>query len=55
MESIQRMVPPDSPVVALAQQGVEAAGNIVTTTPSIRNCQGEPSGGNRSNDRTKQA
>jgi hypothetical protein len=34
MESIQRMVPQDSPLVALAQQGVEAVGNIITASPS---------------------
>jgi hypothetical protein len=32
IESIQRMVPPDSPLVALAQQGAEAAGNIIACT-----------------------
>jgi hypothetical protein len=55
MESIQRMVPPDSPLVALAQQGVEAAGNIITAAPGAGNHQGEPSGGNRSHDQAKRA
>jgi hypothetical protein len=36
MESIQRMVPQDSPLVALAQQGNEAMGQIVATEPSVR-------------------
>jgi hypothetical protein len=40
------MVPPDSPLIALAQQGVEAVGNIVATTPTAENQRGEPSGGN---------
>jgi hypothetical protein len=55
MESIHRMVPHDSPLIALAQHGVEAASNIVTTAPSTENHQGEPSSGNRSNDWAKQA
>jgi hypothetical protein len=37
MESIQCMVPPDSPVVVLAQQGVEAVGNIVAVAPTAEN------------------
>jgi hypothetical protein len=53
MESIQWMVPHDSPLVALAQQGVEAADNIVVATPSTRNYWGEPSIGNQSNDQAK--
>jgi hypothetical protein len=55
LESIQRMVPQDSPLMALAQQGVEAAGNIVGAAPSARNHQGEPSVCNRSNDQAKRA
>jgi hypothetical protein len=55
MESIQRMVPPDSPLIALAQQGVEAAGNIIATTPMAENHRGEPSSGNRSHERAKRA
>jgi hypothetical protein len=34
MESIQRMVLLDSPLAALAQQGVEAASNIVAAAPT---------------------
>jgi hypothetical protein len=49
------MVPPDSPLVALAQQGVEAAGNIITAAPGAENHQGDPSGGNRSHDQAKRA
>jgi hypothetical protein len=48
MKSIQRMVPLDSPLVSLAQQGVEAACNIVAAAPSARNRQGKHSIGNRS-------
>jgi hypothetical protein len=55
MESIHRMVPQDSPLIALAQHGVEAASNIVTAAPSTENHRGEPSSGNRSNDWAKQA
>jgi hypothetical protein len=55
MESIQCMVPPDSPVVVLAQQGVEAVGNIVAVAPTAENHRGEPFGGNRSHDRAKRA
>jgi hypothetical protein len=55
MESIQRMVPHDSPLVALAQQGDEAVGQIVVAEPSTENHRGEPSIGNRSTDRTKRA
>jgi hypothetical protein len=47
------MVPLDSPIVALAQQGVEAAGNIVAMAPTAENHRDEPSGGNRSHDRAK--
>jgi hypothetical protein len=49
------MVLPHSPLVALAQQGVEAADNIVTTAPTTGNHRGEPSCGNRSNDQAKRA
>jgi hypothetical protein len=42
MESIQRMVPQDSPIVALAQQGAEAMGQIVAAAPSAKNPQGDP-------------
>jgi hypothetical protein len=49
MVSIQRMAPEGSPLVALAQQGVEAANNVITVERSLENRQGEPSAGNRSN------
>jgi hypothetical protein len=41
--------------MALAQQGVEAVGHIVTAKLSTGNHQGEPSVGNRSDDRAKHA
>jgi hypothetical protein len=49
------MVPQNFPLIALAQQGVEAAGNIIVATPSVGNHPGEPSIGNHSIDRAKQA
>jgi hypothetical protein len=55
MESIQRMFPQDSPLVALAQQGAEAMGQIVIAEPSAGNHQGEPSVDNWSVDRAKHA
>jgi hypothetical protein len=55
MESIQRMVMPDSPLVSLTQQGVDAIGNIIAAAPSAKIRQGEPSSGNQSNDRANQA
>jgi hypothetical protein len=55
MESIQVMIPPDSPLVALAQQGVEAAGNIVAVVPTAGNHRDEPFGGNQSHDWVKGA
>jgi hypothetical protein len=55
MESIQQNVPHDSPLIALAEQGVEGAGNIVAAAPSVKNHQGEPSSGNRSNNQGKRA
>jgi hypothetical protein len=55
MESIQQMVPHDSPLVTLAQQGAEVVGNIIAMEHSARNHQGEPSVGNRSADRAKRA
>jgi hypothetical protein len=55
MESIQQTVPHDSPLIALAEQGVEGAGNIIAAAPSVENHQGEPFGGNRSNDQGKRA
>jgi hypothetical protein len=45
MESIQRMPPEGSPLVALAQQGAEAV-NYVIAQRSISNPRGEPSVGN---------
>jgi hypothetical protein len=54
MESIQRMTPEASPLVALAQQGTEAV-NYVRAQQSVGNPRGEPSVSNRSNDRVKQA
>jgi hypothetical protein len=54
MESIQRMTPEGSPLVALAQQGAESA-NYVIAQRSADNLRGEPSIGNRSNDWVKRA
>jgi hypothetical protein len=54
MESIQRMAPEDSSLIALAQQGTEVV-NIVVAQRSADNPRGEPSVGNRSNDRRKRA
>jgi hypothetical protein len=47
------MVPPDSLLVALVQQGVEAMGNITASAPTVGNHWGEPSGDNRSHDQAK--
>jgi hypothetical protein len=55
MESIQWIVPPDSTLAALAQQGVEAVGNIIAVAPTTGNHRGEPSGGNGSHDREKKS
>jgi hypothetical protein len=55
MESIQRMVPQDALLVTLAQQGAEAAGQIIEAEPSASNHRGEPSIGNRPADRAKRA
>jgi hypothetical protein len=54
MESIQRMVAEDSPLIALAQQGAEAV-NVIVAQRLVGNPRGEPSVGNRSNDRGKRA
>jgi hypothetical protein len=54
MESIQRMSPEGSPLVALAQQGAEAV-NFIITQRSVCNSRGEPCVSNRSNDRAKRA
>jgi hypothetical protein len=48
MESIQRLVPQDSPLVALILQGVETMGQIIATQLSMGNQHSEPSIGNRS-------
>jgi hypothetical protein len=55
MESIQQMVPSDSPLITLAQEGVEVAGNIVAMAPMVGNYRGEPFGGNRLHDWAKRA
>jgi hypothetical protein len=55
MKSIQCMVPQDSPLLALAQQVVEAVGQIVVVQPSARYHRGKPSVGNRYEDRMKRA
>jgi hypothetical protein len=47
------MVPQDSPLIALAQQGTEVVSQIVAAEPLVGNNQGEPSVGNRSADRVK--
>jgi hypothetical protein len=54
IESIQWMTPEGSSLVALAQQGVEAA-NFVIAQRSADNLGGEPFVDNRSNDRAKRA
>jgi hypothetical protein len=52
MESIQQMTPEGSPLVALAQQVAEVT-NIIVAQRSADNPRGEPSVGNRSDDRGK--
>jgi hypothetical protein len=54
MESIQRMAPEGSPIISLAQQGVEMA-NLVVVERSAGNPQREPSVGNRSNNWVRRA
>jgi hypothetical protein len=54
MESIQRMTPEGSLLVALAQQGAEAA-NFIIAQRLAGNPRGEPFVGNRSNNRPKRA
>jgi hypothetical protein len=54
MESIQRMAPKGSPLVALAQQGAKAV-NYVIAERSAGNHRREPSIGNQSNDGARQA
>jgi hypothetical protein len=51
MESIQWITPEGSPLVALAQQGVEMV-NIVVAQRSADNPRGEPSIGNGSGKET---
>jgi hypothetical protein len=48
MDSIQCMVPQDSPIVVLAQQGAEAVGQIIAIEASAGNQRGEPSIGKQS-------
>jgi hypothetical protein len=52
MESIQRMTPEGSPLVVLAQQGVEVA-NYVIAERSVDSPRGEPFVGNQSHDQAK--
>jgi hypothetical protein len=54
MESIQRLTPEGSPLIALVQQGAEVT-NIIMAQRSADNPRGESSVGNRSNDRGKRA
>jgi hypothetical protein len=54
MESIQRMAPKGSPLIALAQQRAKAA-NYVIAERSAGNHRREPSIGNHSNDGVRQA
>jgi hypothetical protein len=42
MESIQRMAPEGSPLIALAQQGVEEV-NVIVSQRSVSNPQEKPS------------
>jgi hypothetical protein len=53
MESIQHLVPQDSPLVAWAQLGNEAVGQIIAAESSADNHWGKPSIGNRSKDWAK--
>jgi hypothetical protein len=55
MESIQCMVPQNSPLITLAQQGAEAVGQIVAAEPLAGNHRGEPSIGNWTADQAKHA
>jgi hypothetical protein len=48
------MAPEGSPLVALAQQGAEVANYVIAQRPAC-NPRGEPSVGNRSNDRVNRA
>jgi hypothetical protein len=53
MESIQCLNLQDSPLEALAQQGVETVVQIAVAEPSMGNRRGEPSVKNQSDDRAK--
>jgi hypothetical protein len=55
IDSIQRMAPEGSPLLALAQQGVEAANHVIAAERSAGNQRGEPSIDNRSDGRAKHA
>jgi hypothetical protein len=55
MESIQRMTPEGSPLLALAQQGAEAASHVIAVERLAGNHRGEPSIGNQSDGRAKHA
>jgi hypothetical protein len=54
MESVQHMAHKGSTLIALAQQGAEAA-NLVVVEKSVGDPQREPSIGNQSNDRARRA
>jgi hypothetical protein len=54
MQSIQRMTAEGSPLIAVAQQGVEVV-NVIVAQRLISNPRGEPSVDNRSNDRGERA
>jgi hypothetical protein len=54
MESIQRMAPEGSPLIALAQQGAKVA-NLIVEERSVGNPQREPYVNNRSNNRARRA
>jgi hypothetical protein len=55
MELIQCMVLEGSPLIALAQQGTKAAGQVIAAERSTSNCRNEPSIGNRSDNQAKRA
>jgi hypothetical protein len=55
MESIQRMTPEGSPLLALAQQGAEAASHVIAAERLAGNHRGEPSIDNQSDGRAKHA
>jgi hypothetical protein len=47
MKLIQRMAPESSPLLALAQQGAEAANHVIAAEQLAVNHRGEPSSGNQ--------